>query len=201
MQKRVVDIIREVATEVKAEMLETIQANVLTARNAYFTSISKPTLTESPVRDIPFMYGHPSEIITRLQQMSSHPTAKYEKFPAIILFTDLPEEKGKSGLYASKVNLHMVIASVTSAEFTSDQRLVQSFEPCLSPLYDSLMGELAAHKDIVEDDAANIVHTEWKRFFWGKTGLYSNTGNVFQDFIDAIEITNIQLTIRKTNNQ
>ena len=40
-----------------------------------------------------------------------------------------------------------------------------------------------------------IEHTKIDRLFWGKEGLYANEGNIFEDFLDCIEIRDLELNV------
>jgi hypothetical protein len=42
-------------------------------------------------------------------------------------------------------------------------------------------------------------HDMIERFYWGREGIYNNAGNVFNDYIDAIEIRNLDLKINVPN--
>jgi hypothetical protein len=41
-------------------------------------------------------------------------------------------------------------------------------------------------------------HQKYDRLYWGKQGLYGNSGNIFNDFIDAIEINELKFEILNT---
>lgn len=141
-----------------------------------------------------YMYGHPLEIIQTLSQKDKHSTLKYQKYPLIALFQDFEERKGASQAVNSDVSLNIVIAVNTDKNYRSDQRYTNTFKTILYPLYNLFLEKIAAsnHFGVTE---GNISHTKTDRVYWGKQGLYGNEGNIFNDYLDAIELTNLELSI------
>jgi len=45
-----------------------------------------------------------------------------------------------------------------------------------------------------------VPHDKIDRLFWGRSGLYGNEGNIFNDHLDAIEIQNLSLSLRLNKN-
>lgn len=146
-----------------------------------------------------YLYGHPTEVVNTLAEWTKAPMMKDKKFPIVILFQDFEEDKGRNMAHNSSVSLNLVICTSTKREYKSADRYENTFKPVLYPLYDLFMQKLATSGyffDIVE---GYVPHVKVDRVFWGKDGLYGNTGNMFNDFIDAIEIKNLELTILNTN--
>lgn len=143
-----------------------------------------------------FMHGHPLDIVNQLSAKNKDATLKFQRFPLIALFQDFTETKGRTMAYNSEVSLNLIIATTTNPNYTSAQRYDNSFRTVLYPLYDEFMQKLfesCKFADLADD---LIPHEKIDRLFWGKQGLYGNTGNIFNDYIDAIEIKNLNLKVK-----
>jgi hypothetical protein len=140
-----------------------------------------------------YLYGHPQEIVDILGEMDGDSVLKYEKFPLVILVQDFEEEMGFEG-YDSETSLNIIIATETDANLRSADRRAVTFTPILYPIYNLLIEKL---KESTELDANKPVHTKIERPYYGRSGLYGNEGNIFNDFIDAIELQNLELKILK----
>jgi hypothetical protein len=149
---------------------------------------------------IQFMYGHPLEIVKRLQEQSGSTTGSSSKFPAIILFADFKIERGARLDMYGTTKLNLIIANDTQPQFYAEDRYRENFIPILYPIYTEFMIQLRNHKQFEFKSQDEIKHTLIERLFWGREGLYGNVGNEFNDFIDCIEIQNLEITIRKKRN-
>jgi len=145
--------------------------------------------------DAPFyMYGHPIEIINTLMEKEKSGTLKFKKYPLIALFQDFEEDKGEEQSINARVSLNIVIAVMTDPDYRSEDRYTNTFKPVLYPLYNKLLEKIAA-SGYFQVAPGNIRHRKIDRVYWGRTGLYGNEGNIFNDYIDAIEIENMELSI------
>lgn len=145
--------------------------------------------------DAPFyMYGHPIEIIETLSQKDKHATLKYKRYPIIALFQDFEEEKGQNQSINADVRLNIVIAVSTKREYKSSERYTNTFKTVLYPLYNLFLEKIAA-SGYFQTSEGIISHTKIDRVFWGKTGLYGNESNIFNDYLDAIELRDLELSI------
>jgi hypothetical protein len=174
----VLDIMQTVVDEVSAEM----------------TPILKQL--DSFIQNVRFDYGHPSELVGRLAEMSMSKTARYKKYPIIGLFLDFPEQKGVAINVKSRAKLNMFIAHGTKQDWSSFQRNQNNFVPYLTPILESFIKHLTKSKWILKPDGNLFTYTEVKRFYWGSQGFefYKNgEKNVFGDYIDAIEIQGLEI--------
>lgn len=145
--------------------------------------------------DAPFyMYGHPLEIINILSQKDKHDTLKYKKYPLVALFQDFEEIKGEDQAINAEVNLNIVIAVNTSQHYRSSERYANTFKTVLYPIYNLFLEKIAA-SGYFQTAPGIISHRKTDRVYWGKQGLYGTEANVFNDFLDAIEIDNLNLSI------
>jgi len=147
-----------------------------------------------------YLYGHPLEVINTLSEYEKHPKMKFKKYPLIILFQDFEETKGRHQAINADVSLNLVICTNTLAKYKSAERYELNFKPVLYPLYDLFLEKLE-RSGYFSGALGNFQHVKIDRMYWGKNGLYSNEGNVFNDRLDAIEIRNLELSVlNKSNN-
>lgn len=144
-----------------------------------------------------YEWGHPLEISDILKSLSKMPTKAETKFPLVALFTDIQEIKGDSSAIQAEVKLHLIIAINTLSKYSSRERLEINFKPKLYPIYNQLLKSICQQGFYVEGVPGSLEHNYYDRFRYGKTGIYSNTGEIFQDKIDCVEIENLKLTVLK----
>jgi hypothetical protein len=148
-------------------------------------------------KHINYMYGHFTEIVSRLQQLSNSPDVKDKKskFPLVALITDFAEEHGSMPGVSLEAELHIIIANISDPEWIAQKRYEENFKPVLYPIYQELLRQIASpsQKTVFVDDAELIQHTKIDRLYWGREGLYGNTQNIMNDFVDAIEIKNLKI--------
>jgi hypothetical protein len=146
-----------------------------------------------------YEHGHPLEIINTLRGMGKTPAYDPLKYPLIALFQDIDEKKGTGTQFESEVSVNIIIAMLTDPNRVASQRLSCNYIPVLYPLYVLLMESIAKSGYFYCYSISDLPHTKTDRMYWGKKGLYGSDGNIFGDYIDAIEIQNLQLTIKKQN--
>lgn len=137
-----------------------------------------------------YKYGHPKEISNRLQELSNSPTEGHKKFPLIILFTDITIKKDVPGFYGS-ANLRMLVANITEPTYISEDRTEKNFKPVLHPIKEELIKQIGEHSQFTYDN--ELTYSETDMYFYGSE---INDKNIFNDYIDAIELKNIQLNIK-----
>jgi len=122
------------------------------------------------------------------------------KYPLIALFTDFDQEKNnETAGYYCNANFHLIIANITTnKENNAEERLTQNFRPILEPIYLEFMKQIKLSGFFI--CGYEIPHTKTDRYYWGKNGLFGQEGNIFSDYIDAIEITNLKLKVKKINS-
>ncbi len=164
------------------------------------TAVQAAILTQlqganSDIVAINYLFGHPLELIATLQEKQKSPTSKMNIYPLVMLFTDIPEHWGNPGGYYADVTLQMVIAYSSKPDLKAADRLTKNFLPILLPIYQELMKQIVASGYFVTQNQKGLKHIKLDRYYWGKTGLYGNTANQFNDFLDAIEIKDLQLKL------
>jgi hypothetical protein len=184
-------VITSICTIISIDNATEIHVSTPDKLTASYKANNSGTLTAILVFD----HGHPMEIVNTIQQYTQHDTLKFEVFPRICLFHDFEEKI----TFEKVVSLNLVIVTDTAPEYSAPQRYTYSFDPILTPLYDLFIRQLAYSPNIQTTEGNNYFkHSKWDRLYWGKDGLYGNTANIFNDFIDAIEINNLEFKIIET---
>ena len=148
-----------------------------------------------------YMFGHPKEIINMLLKKDKHDVQKYNKYPLIALFQDFTEGIGEDQFVSSSVDdLNLVIVMNTSQDYTAKNRYDNTFRTVLYPLYDLLIKHIEQSGWFKDVGPGLVPHDKIDRLYWGRSGLYGNEANIANDFIDAIEIQNLQLNMRLKQN-
>jgi len=146
-----------------------------------------------------YLYGHRLDIANRLLQKDNDKVYKYQKYPLIALIMDFPEQIDQG---MSKYTLHIVILHSTDPNYTTDDRYTWVFKPILYPLYLKFMEYLRkVGKYTWMGDMQYPPHTKIDRPFWGTVYDQGNAAYIFNDRLDAIELSDLKLskTIKNCN--
>ncbi len=138
-----------------------------------------------------FYYGPADEISDTLTEMGKDPAREAYKFPAIFLIQDFDERFGEDiGYYCKLPSLHLVIANLSDKDWTAALRYTNNFKTILYPIFAALM-EGIKQSGVFEECTWNMIScTKTDRMRWGKDGIPGF------DFIDAIDIKNLSLTLK-----
>lgn len=147
--------------------------------------------------EIHYVFGNSQYVKDNLDELSKTPQGSDVKFPLIALFCPF-EEKRDSPDYFSKATVNVLIATSTSKDWSNEERLSLSFRNILRPIYNRLLEALK--KDGRLDFGYNEVvkHKYSENYSYGRYGARTGTGDAVSEPIDAINISNLELTI---NNQ
>jgi len=184
----IVDIIGDVVNNVRDEILQTI----ITNENAALAPDE-----QSFINTINYQYGHKLELLETLKQMDQDASGqnKFLKYPLVYLVQDFVEDRGKQpGIYA-ETSLNILIMHQTEPTHKITDRYNKVFKPVLYPIYYSLINQINQSRFVNQGNEDLIPHTKIDRAFYGKKGLGGNEKNALNDFVDAIEIVNLDLKI------
>lgn len=139
-----------------------------------------------------YIYGHPLEVATRLLQKDKNKAEP--KYPLFILVLDFPEKNNNGEI---KYTLNIVIVASTKKERRAPERYSEVIIPVLYPLYEQFFTALK-RSGLFRWQAGTggmdaPPHTKIDRPFYGYTGLNSNEKYIFNDPLDAIEITGLEI--------
>lgn len=152
---------------------------------------------EPKIQGIYYQYGHAPEIVETLQQLEQDRTNRFKRFPAVFVLQDFPENHtGKATQYYADVNLpSIVIAYPTGVNYKAPQRYEKSFNPVLTPIYEELLRQINFGREFAVQSEKEIPHTKIDRLYWGREPIYKNATNNFGQYLDAIELLNVQLKV------
>ena len=132
-----------------------------------------------------FMHGHPVEIATILSEKNLSPEDNYKKYPAICLFQDFDENWSADSIECPSLNI--AIITETKSYFEASQRYEGNFKDELYPIFNILIDKIKSSKHLyMHSDQITFVKTD--RLYWGR-----NNQDIMNDFIDAIEISRLNL--------
>jgi hypothetical protein len=145
------------------------------------------------------MWGHPKEIVQRLQTIASSPEPPAEgeiakAFPLICLFTDIPVTMNTPIGFNGTARLQIIIANATEQNLLAPERLEKNFKPVLRPIKKEFLRQVGLYSTFSFPELPR--HTEIERYYWGRQGLYGNEGNILNDYVDCIEIENLEVRIK-----
>lgn len=146
----------------------------------------------SPNKVILYTYGRSIQILEKLTLLNNSKDLKGTKYPLFALFMDFPENHGGNNGYPFTVKFPKIsIATLTNSTDDPPKRYNATFKPILYPIYQEFLRQLVRHKNIVGNDPNTISHIKWDR-----PGSQPE-GSGLNDYIDAIELQNLELTFKK----
>jgi len=177
----VVELIEDVVTKVSTALLAQLQ-------------VIDPAITA-----VHYQHGHPKEIIETLMQKDKSETYQFRKYPLIALFQDFPEAHNLQIGIDNEATLHLVIVNSTRPDYKAGERYVKNFKPILYPIYLEFLKQISLSGKFLNYGIHTLVHTKIDRLYWGREGLYGSEGNVFNDWLDCMEIRDLKLKINLIN--
>ncbi len=144
--------------------------------------------------EINYVFGNSQYVKDHLDELSKTPKGNDMKFPLIALFCPFEERRNNSE-YFSKATVNVLIACPTSKEWSNEERLERSFRNILRPIYNRLLEALKedGRIDFGYDDVVRHKYSE--NYSYGRYGAHTGTGEQVSEPIDAINISNLELTI------
>lgn len=142
--------------------------------------------------NVNYQYGLAIQILESLKSKDGSVTLKSTKYPLIGLYLSIEEDRG-NGYYSDVLIRRIVIANLTKANDRPVQRYEKVFKTILYPVYYSFLKQLARNKYIGCKDPDMLKH---KKFDY--PGVEPVTG--INDFVDTIEIINLQFPIKQIKN-
>jgi hypothetical protein len=144
--------------------------------------------------EINYVFGNSQYVKDHLDELSKTPKGNDMKFPLIALFCPF-EERRNNPEYFSKATVNVLIACPTSKEWSNEERLERSFRNILRPIYNRLLEALKEDGRIDFGYEEVIRHKYSENYSYGRYGAHTDTGEQVSEPIDAINISNLELTI------
>lgn len=142
-----------------------------------------------------YMYGHRKEIASRLMLMEQDEVFKYQKYPAIILNTDVIEHVGVVNEMV-EYSLNLFIVDFTVKTYTAPERMTNVIKPILYPIYQKFIDTLVESGEFTWDFNKSAQVPEHKcihRLFWGTELAEGNVAFKMNDPLDAIELKDFKI--------
>jgi hypothetical protein len=134
------------------------------------------------------------EVIETLRQKNNVESERYTKYPLIALVQDFPEDvKGTPGVQ-SEPDLRLLIVNQSNPTYKASERLELNFKPILYPIYEELLEQF--RKSGVFMGYGVPPHRKTDRLYWGREALIGNTANLFEDWVDCIELQSVKLKLK-----
>ena len=164
--------------------------------NIIITDCTSGESTEIECPPINYTFGNTRYVKDKLDELSKTPQGTEKKFPLIALFCPFHEERNRHDCF-SKANVNVLIACSTSSSWSNEERLELSFQNILRPIYQKLLEALKddGRLDFGYDEL--VKHNYSENYSYGRYGAHDGTGDALSEPIDAINITNLELTVTK----
>jgi hypothetical protein len=148
---------------------------------------------DTTIQNINFIAGNIEEIAKRLTENTANATERPKQYPVFLLMLDFTVQRGNAGLlYGKATDLNIIIANHTKESYTAQQRDEKNFTNILRPLYYEFLRQMAKHPAFSITSERAIPHNMTERYFWG---VDAHTKNALGKYIDAIDITNLSVSI------
>lgn len=121
-------------------------------------------------------------------------------YPLVWLVMPYEEQEGQQNGIQAVVTCDIIIAMTTEPDYTMQQREEINFFPRIFPIYESLLLHLPKEARFVLPSADQLRRRKRILPYWGgdESGN-NNVPNLSKHYVDAVQIKDLQLSVRKTN--
>lgn len=177
--------------DVLAGIVENLSGNVTVLMKSTYDG------SEHEVKpDITYMFGDAQYIKDQLDEYSK--VTGVEKLPLIALFTPVKEKRGLAD-YAAEATVSLLIACSSRTEWNNFERKEYSFENILRPIYEAFMDALKQCPQIEKNYSNAFPHVYSENYSYGRYGAYTASGDAVSEPIDAINIRDLQISLKLQN--
>ena len=138
-----------------------------------------------------YQFGTLREIVDNLDKLGNLDNSL--KYPLVALIEPFSQKKGIFNV-ESIMTIRFLIATYTRKQLKADERLQLNFKPILFPIYEEFIRQTCKSAYFRVEE---IPHTLVNHFEIGRESLSGYDGNVFNDHIDAIEIKDMELSLKR----
>lgn len=146
-------------------------------------------------KELFFTFGPRKEIIESLISMSKNNTTSLKKYPLIALVGDCPITKSEQNVYG-EVTCNFIIATLSDINTKAEQRNAKNYVSILQPIYRVFVDQIFKSRLFSTAYEPTLRHDLNLKFDYAKGRLQFDNA-MSNDVIDAIEITNLKLKIKK----
>jgi hypothetical protein len=143
-------------------------------------------------KNISYMFGDWDYIAGILTEWAESPKMSKLRFPIICLYSPYIEDRTEKNPTAT---LELIIMVDTLKDYTNEEREKVSFEGSLRPIYDAFIKSINKSPDLVHEYNDIVPHLYTENYRYGRKGV-EYKGSPFKDFIDAIELKELKITIK-----
>jgi hypothetical protein len=150
-------------------------------------------------KEVFYFFGHPIEINNTLTSYSATDTFRKQKYPALFLFMDFAEKRNRQQGIEVETTLQLLIVAESNKDDRACDRYAKVFKPVLYPIYEQFIKKLQNDSSVWCPLNGFIAHEKIDRPLISGMQIRTVNGmkNLFNDHLDAVEISNLQLTILK----
>lgn len=178
----IIDIIGDVCEKLREECLLTV-------------STPEGYSHEVPCPRINYVFGNSQYVYDRIAELTKTQHGLDIKYPLIALFTPVNQLRNSPKYYA-RTEINLLIAVDTRKEWNNEERKVHSFDHRLKPIYEAFLKGLKKDGRIEVPYDGVFPHEYSDNYSYGRYGAYTGDGKQLPDFIDAIDIKKLTLTIK-----
>lgn len=146
---------------------------------------------------INYTFGNTQYVKDKLDVLSK-PVTEHMKFPLIALFCPFNEQRN-SPEYYTKAKVRLLIACSSQKGWSNEQRLNTSFVNILRPIYNRFLEALREDGRFDFGYDEQVSHEYSENYSYGRYGAFTSTGEEVSEPIDAINISNLELKVKRPN--
>lgn len=187
-------------------LVDVVQLTILifkmtTNEDVILVDIIQQVVQRMVVASIPLVHfdaGRAGQILDRLSDLDNSPNYKGYKYPLIAMILPVRERRG-SGHYAT-VTIDRLVLATHSRGFDNSERVLQrytelgTFKQVLYPMYYAFLRSLAIHPNVIGMEPDRFEHTKMDNP--GQQPI----GQGLSDFVDTMEILNLEITLSQIKN-
>ena len=148
---------------------------------------------------IPLYYecGRAIQILKPLIDKDNSITLKDTKYPLIAMFMPIKETRNERGYYSVAKIDRIVLATITTSTDDVRTRYLDggTFKSILYPIYTEFLLRLAQHPNVIRNDSDAFTHVKMDN-----PGTQP-IGEGMTDYVDSIEILNLEFTLTQIKTQ
>jgi len=127
-----------------------------------------------------------------MKSMSEAAIKKPMRYPLVALFRDFPQTPKQGFAFVAKVQIFIITR--TQSNYYAEDRKEKTFKPILYPILTELVNQMEqSGRFLFNGGMQNSWDEQVDHYFWGRESIYGAKANIFTDWIDCIELKNLNL--------
>jgi hypothetical protein len=149
---------------------------------------------DSNISGIYYEFGYAPEIASLITQKDMARSTRVQKYPCVLLFLPIQEEISTDVGIISASDIRIAFVHSSTADYTPSQRYDKVIKPIVYPMYAEFMNQLNTSGKF-QFEGLKVPHIRTDRPYYDG----EKQANVANDFLDAIEVTKLDLKIIVNN--